>query len=257
MRDDMSKRTIVLLFILLFCCFAVKASADVSFINNIELHDKSITFTIHETYTFEDAVGFRADLDADDSGNVNASEVEVYRESYLLNHKAQFLEYVLIDNSSLPLEIDSTDLQFEGAEGLVDTSQLNVTTIVQYGANSTISEGNHSVWVLGHPLIDNMRFVLPAGMELVSYDGLDNASQSVQDGRVVLEGVSGIRSFMLEDKPAFEYAAYITMQKKSIYKNSFFLPLLIFIELILALAALYIYRINKINKIKKLNNSIS
>ncbi|GEM_PF-1300581 len=242
----MSKRTIILLFILFFCCFAVEASADVSFINNIELHEKSITFTINETYSFEDAMSFRGDLDADDNGNVNASEVEVYRESYLLNHKAQFLEYVLIDNGSLPLEIDSTDLQFKGAEGLVDTSQLNVTTIVQYGANSTISEGNHSIWVLGHPLIESMRFVLPDGMELVSYDGLDNASQSVQDGRVVIEGVSGIRSFAINDTPAFEYAAYVTMQKKPFYKSSFFLPLVVIIEVLLASIALYIIKNNKI-----------
>ncbi|WP_319507280.1 hypothetical protein [uncultured Methanolobus sp.] len=242
----MSKRTIILLFILFFCCFAVEASADVSFINNIELHEKSITLTINETYSFEDAMSFRGDLDADDNGNVNASEVEVYRESYLLNHKAQFLEYILIDNGSLLLEIDSTDLQFEGAEGLVDTSQLNVTTIVQYGAKSTISEGNHSIWVLGHPLIESMRFVLPDGMELVSYDGLDNASRSVQDGRVVIEGVSGIRSFAINNTPAFEYAAYVTMQKKPFYKSSFFLPLVVIIEVLLASIALYIIKNNKI-----------
>ncbi|WMW23169.1 hypothetical protein RE476_04890 [Methanolobus mangrovi] len=244
----MSKRTIILLFILFFCCFALKASADVSFTNNIEMHEESITFVIHETYTLDDALGFREDLDADNSGNVNASEVEVFKESYLSDRKAQFLEYVLIDNGSLPLNIDSADLQFEGADGMVDISQLNVTTIVQYGANSTISEGKHSVWVLGHPLIDNMRFVLPADMELVSYDGLDNASQSVQDGRVVLEGVSGIRSFMINDTPAFEYAAYVTIEEKSIYERSFFLPLLIIIEIILASIALYIIRMNKIKK---------
>ncbi|WP_129582592.1 hypothetical protein [Methanolobus psychrotolerans] len=244
----MSKRTILILFILLFCCFAAKASADVSFTNDIEMHERSITFTIHETYTLEDALDFRGDLDTDDSGDVNTSEVEVFRESYLLNRKAQLLEYIIIDNNSLPLEIDSIELQFEGAEGLVDTSQLNVTIIVLYDMSSTISNGAHNVWVLGHPLIDNMRFILPSGMELVSYDGLDDVSQSVQDGRVVITGVSGIRSFMMEDRPAFEYAAYVTMQKKPIYKSSFFLPLLVTIEVILASIALYIIRTNKINK---------
>ncbi|WP_407356210.1 hypothetical protein [Methanolobus sp. WCC5] len=246
----MSKRTILLLFVLLFCCFTAKASADVSFSNNIEMDEGSVTFTIHETYTLEDALDLREELDVDSSGNVDALEVGVFRENYLLNRTAQLLEYILIDNRSLSLEIDSVDLQFEGAEGPVDNSQLNVIITVQYSINSTISQGKHSVWVLGHPRIDNMRFVLPLGMELVSYDGLDDVSQSVQDGRVVLEGVSGIRSFTIEDRPVFEYAAYVTIQKKPIYKNSFFLPLLVIIEIILASTALYIIKKNKINNSK-------
>jgi hypothetical protein len=90
-----------------------------------------------------------------------------------------------------------------------------------------------------------MKFVLPKGMEVIFYDGLDEASRSSQDGRAVLEGISGIRSFVIEDKPAFEYAAHVTFQKDPFYKNSFFLPLLIVIEIILASIALYIIKMNK------------
>jgi hypothetical protein len=241
----MSKNITCLLLIIVCCGLIPHASAGASFTNHVELLDSSITFTVNEMYTDEDALTFREDLDTDDNGAIDASEVGEFRERYLSNGGAQFLGYVLVNNGSLQLTIDSIDLDFKNAEGPVDNSALNVTTTIQYGMDSIISTGEHSIWVLGHPLIDKMEFTLPRDMELVSYDGLDNTSESVQDGRVMLEGVSGIRSFMNEDRPAFEYAVFIKMQKEPFYKNSFFLPLLVIIEIILASIALYIIKGNK------------
>ncbi|WP_292464032.1 hypothetical protein [Methanolobus sp.] len=241
----MSKNTTCLLLIIFCCCLVSNASAGASFTNHIEMLESSITFTVNETYTDADALAFREDLDTDDNGTLDTLEIEDFRERYLSNGGAQFLEYIMIDDGALPLTIDSIDIQFVNAQGPVDNSTLSVTTTVQYSMSSVLSAGVHGVWVLGHPLIDNMEFVLPKGMEVVSYDGLDNTSQSVHGGRVVLEGVSGIRSFVIEDKPAFEYAAYVTFQKEPFYKGSFFLPLLVVIEIILASIALYIIKKNK------------
>jgi hypothetical protein len=211
----------------------------------MELSESSITFTVSEMYTDDDALAFREDIDTDDNGVIDASEVGEFRERYLSNGGAQFLEYVLVNNGSSQLVIDSIGIEFENAEGLVDTSVLNVTTTIRYSMDPMVSAEEHSIWVLGHPLIDKMEFVLPKDMELLSYDGLDNTSQSVYDGRVMLEGVSGIRSFMIEDRPAFEYAVLMKMQKEPFYKKNFVLPLLIIIEIILASIALYIIKNNK------------
>ncbi|AFV22689.1 hypothetical protein Mpsy_0478 [Methanolobus psychrophilus R15] len=241
----MSKNTTCLLLIIFFCCLVPNASAGASFTNHIELLESSITFTVNEIYTDADALAFRDDLDTDDDGILDALEIEYFRERYMSNGGAQFLEYILVDDGALQLAIDSIDIRFENAQGPVDNSTLSVTTTIQYSMSSVLSAGEHSIWVLGHPLIDNMKFVLPKGMEVISYDGLDEASQSVYDGRVVLEGISGLRSFVIEDNPAFEYAAHVTFQKEPFYKNSFFLPLLVVIEIILASIALYIIKKNK------------
>lgn len=241
----MSKNTTCLLLIIICCCLAPDASAGASFTNHMELSESSIIFKISEIYTDEDARAFREDLDEDNNGVIDASEVGEFRESYLSNGGAQFLEYVLVNNGSSQLLIDSIGMEFENAEGPVDTSVLNVTTTIRYSMDPMVSAEEYSIWVLGHPLIDKMEFVLPKDMELLSYDGLDNTSQSVDDGRVMLGGVSGIRSFMIEDRPAFEYAVLIKMQKEPFYKKSFVLPILIIIEIILASIALYIIKINK------------
>jgi len=240
----MSKKTIFL-FLIICCCFATNASAGALFTNTIELLEDSIIFTVHEVYTDEDALTFKEDLDKDGSGSVDFSEIEAFRQRYLSNGGAQFLEYVLMNNGSLQLTIDSIDLQFKDAEGPVNNSSMTVTTMIQYSSEPIVSGEEYSLWVLGHPLIDNMRFVLPADMKLISYDGLDNSSKSVENGHVVLEGVSGIRSFMIDDRPAFEYAVLLKIQKKSFYEHRLFLPLLILVEVLLAATALYIIRHNK------------
>ncbi len=241
----MSKKTILLLFVFFCCLFTANTSADVSYTNDIELFGDSIVFTVKDMYTDEDALAFRQDLDTDEDGYVDASELEAFRQNYMSNGGSQFLEYVLVDEGSIQLAIASFDMQFQGAQGPVDTSDLMVITTIQYNLGTPINKGEHSVWVLGHPLIDSMRFILPPGMEMISYDGLDEASYSVKNGRVVIEGVSGIRSFMAEETTTLEYAALIQMQKEPFYKKSFFLPLLLFIELVLASIALYIIKRNK------------
>ncbi|WP_135389870.1 hypothetical protein [Methanolobus halotolerans] len=241
----MVQKNIFLILIVLFCCFAIPASAEVSFTNDIDLYGDSVTFTLIETYTDENARDFRDEMDIDGDGVVNASETGKFEEDYLSNGGVQFLEYIMLDNGSVQLTIDSIGIHFEGAEGQVNSSVLNVTTTVQYGLDSTISSGEHSIWVLGHPLINKIELVLPDGTELVSYDGLDNSSQSFKGGRVVLEGASGIRSFMNGDMPAFEYAVHVDIREKPFYKNKYFLPILIIIEIMLASIALYIIRMNK------------
>ncbi len=241
----MSKNTTCLLLIIICCCLAPDASAGASFTNHMELSESSIIFTVSEMYTDEDARAFREDLDEDENGVIDVSEVGEFRKTYLSNGGAQFLEYVLVNNGSSQLVIDSVGMEFESAEGPVDTSVLNVTTTIRYSMDPMVSAEEYSIWVLGHPLIDKMEFVLPKDMELISYDGLDNTSESVDDGRVMLEGVSGIRSFMIEDRPAFEYAVLLKMQKEPFYKHSFFFPLLMIIEIILASIALYIIKSNK------------
>jgi hypothetical protein len=244
MRDDMSTKNI-LLFLIICCCLPVTVSAEVSFTNDIELYDDHIVFTVGETYTSEDALAFRENLDADNDGNVNVSEVEVFKEHYFSNRGEQFLEYIAVNDGSVGMSIESIEMKFDDATGSLDDSDLGVTTKVLYRLNSTLSSGEHKIWVLGEHRIEEVLFVLPAGVELVTYDGLDNATLSRQDNRVLLKGESGVTSYMIGDVQRIESASIIWIKKEPFYEHRLFLPLLILVEVMLGATALYIIKRNK------------
>ena len=240
----MRSRTILfllLLFLISNCTAIVSANAVYS--NDIIVSDDNILFTIEETYTDVDVQDFRLMLDSDGSGDVNMSEVEMFKKSHLISKKIELGGYILIDEGDVPLNLMSVEMDFENAQGNVNVSSpINVTTFVEYKLLSSISSGEHELWILGHPLIQKMEIMLPEGVIVVSSDGLENMTSSSNDGRVVLEGESGIRSFMVENRTVFEYATTVDMYKKPFYAESYFLPLLVFIEMLLAAFAIYIIK---------------
>ena len=240
----MRSRTILfllLLFLISNCTAIVSANAVYS--NDIIISDDNILFTIEESYTDVDVQEFRLMLDSDRSGDVNMSEVEMFKKSHLISKKIELGGYILIDEGDVPLNLMSVEMDFENAQGNVNVSSpINVTTFVEYKLLSSISSGEHELWVLGHPLIQKMEIMLPEGVIVVSSDGLENMTSSSNDGRVVLEGESGIRSFMVENRTVFEYATTVDMYKKPFYAESYFLPLLVFIEMLLAAFAIYIIK---------------
>lgn len=243
------KRIVNGLLIMLLCsCLVHVASANTTFTNVIELSDSSIELRIHEIYTDDDARGLREELDVDKDKFITTAELDKFREQYLSDSKAMFLEYVLVNNGSTRLDIESVELGFEAETWTTDDASMNVTCVVRYALEQGMSDEKNTIWVMGHPLIESMRFMIPGDMEVVSYDGLNEAVLKEQDGKVVLEGASGIRSFMNGDKQRMEYAAFVVLQKEPFYKNRFFLPLLAFIELVLLSIALYIIRKNKSKK---------
>ena len=117
----------------------------------------------------------RLTLDSDRSGDVNISEVEAFKESHLISKKIELGSYILIDEGDVPLGTISVEMEFENAQGDINiTSPINVTTFVEYKLLSPIPSGEHELWILGHPLIRNMKITLPDGMAVVSSDGLEN-----------------------------------------------------------------------------------
>ncbi|MCQ6963367.1 hypothetical protein [Methanolobus chelungpuianus] len=235
----------ILLFLIICCCLTATVSAEVSFTNYIELYDDKIIFTVGETYTSEDALAFRENLDADNDGNINVSEIELFKEHYLSNGGEQFLEYIAVDDGSVGLSIESIEMEFNDAAGSLDGSDLNVATKILYLLNSTLSSGEHKIWVLGEYRIEEVRFVLPAGVGLVTYDGLENATLTKQDNKILLKGESGVTSYMIGDVQRIESASIVWIKEEPFYEHRLFLPLLILVEVMLGATALYIIRHNK------------
>ena len=223
--------------------FTAIVSASAVYSNDIIVNDGNILFTINEVYTDVDVQEFRQILDFDGSGDVNISEVEAFKESHLISRKIELRSYIFIDEGDVSLETMSVEMDFENAQGDINiTSPINVTTFVEYKLLTPITSGEHKLWILGHPLIQKMEITLPEDVIVVSSDGLDNMTSSTYDGRVVLGGESGIRTFMVENRTTFEYATTVDMYKKPFYAESYFLPLLVFIEMLLAVFAIYIIK---------------
>jgi hypothetical protein len=104
-------------------------------------------------------------------------------------------------------------MQVSGAEGNVNTSEIKVTSNIVYSVPESLETGQHSIWVLGHPAIEKMSISLPAGMPLMNIDGIDELQTSCDSGRQVLEGRSGIRSFVVDGRQTFEYAVMVETGK--------------------------------------------
>jgi len=243
----MRSRTIsILLLLYILLSLTANVSADAVFTNDINITDR-ITFTINETYTEVDAREFRQALDADKSGNVTVTEVEQFKTTFLNTRSIEFGGYLLIDDGAVPLQIESVEMEFVNAGGNTTSDDpLNTTTLIRYNMQSPFPSGEHQLWILGHPLIQVMKITLPTDIDVVSVDGLDNMTTSTGNGRIILEGRSGIRSFMVNDRPTFEYATAINIYKKPFYAKSCFLLLLAITELLLAALALYMIKKQKV-----------
>lgn len=279
----MSKFIQLSMIFVIFLITILNASADVSFSNDIEISDESINLTITENYTGDDAEQFKNDFDINENGIVESSEISVFKSNFIANRADQFLEYVILDGEYSLLKIDSISMEFDGAAGNINDNELIIITAVSYGFNqsfsdvpqfygnfsklllvnvendmlsqslypSRLSSGDHNIWIIGHPSIRNIEISISDDIELVTYAGLENVTQRVGNGLNVLEGSSGIRSFMIDDRQILEYAVFLEISKESfydkkLYENESFLPMLVILELLLALSVFYIIIKNKI-----------
>lgn len=224
----MSKRSLFLIIVCLQLCFALTASGEATFSNDIVISDESVQFIIHEKYSGADAEELKSGLDINGDGSVNSSEVDSFIDSYDSGRKDQYSGYILLDNDDMTLSIDSFNIDFSGVEGNVNTSESSVTISIDYKMDSSLSRGNHNVWILGHPSIRSMKVMLPENALLLSYDGIENPIIHSDKKNVVIEGASGIRSFVVEGRPTYEYALSIDFSRSksiadmSVFDNSFF-----------------------------------
>ena len=215
--------------------------AEAVYENDVLLEKNSLSLTILETYNLNDASEFRASLDVDNDSQVTGPEVLSFKESYLASRTPQFMEYIIVNNGNVTLYMDSISMDLYNATGNITQDPLYVSTIINYGLTPELGAGDHSLWIIGHPLIERMRVQLPKGAVLVSSDGLDNMT-TLNTDPVILEGKSGIRNFMADNKSTFEYATTIEFHVPHLYEHGYVLPLLLGIELILIILVLYMRR---------------
>jgi hypothetical protein len=208
----MSKKSLLISLVVILS-FVPLSSADAIFTNELQVHDTSIDFTINEAYTGTDAEAFRLSLDADNNSIVSEEEVESFVDEFKRNSTGQYLSYVLIDDGNTALSLDSFNMDVSGAEGNVSTSEIKVTVNVVYGVPESLESGKHSLWVLGHPAIEKMSVSLPSEMIVTDIDGIDELQTSCDSGWQLIEGRSGIRSFVVDGRQAFEYAIMIETGK--------------------------------------------
>lgn len=230
-------------FIALFLLVS-QAMAAAVYENDVQLEKASLRLTIYETYNSTDASEFRSSLDSDNDSKVTEIEVASFKESYLASRSPQFMEYVKVDDGNITLYLDSISMDLYNATGAVTQAPLYINTTITYGLTSELGAGDHSLWVIGHPLIERMRISLPKDTILVSNDGLENVTtmKALRDDSVELEGKSGIRSFMAGNKSTFEYAANVEFRERKFYEHNYVLPLLVGMELLLVVFAIYMRR---------------
>ncbi|MDG6243194.1 MAG: hypothetical protein QCH31_02205 [Methanolobus sp.] len=208
----MSKKWILIIVVLLQSCLIITASAQSSFSNEIHIDNDGLDFIIYEKYSGTDAEGFRHALDIDGDGFVNSTEVDIFIDSLKRNRVSQYNDYIVIDSDETELSIESFDVVFGSAEGAISDDDMYVNISISYDMAPSFLSGTHNIWVLGHPAIDNMRITLPYKTLLLSYGGIEDSLVIVDSSRTVIEGSSGIRSFMNDGNQTFEYAVSLDIR---------------------------------------------
>jgi len=227
-------------FIALFLLVS-QAMAAAVYENDVQLEKDRLKLVILETYNLTDASEFRASLDTNNDSKVTELELSSFKKSYLASRSPQFLDYAEVDQGNITLYLDSISLELYNATGDVTQAPLYVNTTINYGLTPALESNNHSLWVMGHPLIERMRIQLPQDTILVSNDGLENVT-TLNTDPLILEGKSGIRNFMVGNKSTFEYAANVEFRERKFYEHNYVLPLLLGVELLLVVFALYMRR---------------
>ncbi len=230
-----------LIFSIALLFLVSQAMAEAVYENDILLEKNSLSLIIFESYNLTDSSEFRLSLDVDNDLHVTESEISSFRESYLASRTPQFMEYVKVDDGNVTLYMNSISMDLYNATGNITQDPLYVNTIIHYGLTPVLSPGDHSLWVMGHPLIERMRIQLPKAAVLVSGDGLDNMT-TLKPDPVILEGKSGIRNFMTDNRSTFEYATTVEFRVPHLYEHGYFLHLLLGMELFLIVLVLHMRR---------------
>ncbi|AGB49115.1 hypothetical protein Metho_0872 [Methanomethylovorans hollandica DSM 15978] len=229
------------IFLIALLLLVSHAMAEAVYENDVLLEKNSVSLTIFETYNLTDASEFRASLDSDNDSQVTEPEVSSFKGSYLASRSPQFMEYVKVDDGNVTLYMDSVTMNLYNATGKVTQDPLYVSTTINYGLTPQLGADDHFIWVMGHPLIERMRIQLPKGAVLVSSNGLENMT-TLETDPVLLEGKSGIRSFMADNRSTFEYATTVEFRDPYLYEHGYVLPFLLGVELLLIILVLHVRR---------------
>lgn len=215
------------------------ASAGFYYQDDIDLSGELITATITDMYTGGHAYEYRMEMSGMD-GTVNESD---YIQDMNITKKALdgFLaEYMKVDDTNpevLDFKVEAPD-----ALGDVSNESFEVTRHIVYKLPESLGAGEHVIWIIGNPAIEKRRIVLPEGVTLESAEGLKEMQQTETDGRIVLSGISGTSKYLNGTIPTFEFATVVTFSKKPWYFNRLVIPILMLMEGLLAIAALYSMR---------------
>ena len=209
-------RNIILIILILLA--SGTAAADITYRDRIDIHADTISVQITEIYTGGDANIIQKEIADDRSAFMQRSED---------NLAAWSTSYIIIDEDPSLLETQGIDVNVTNTS---DCFVINST--LGYGIMTPIDCGRHSIWIQGHPAIDERTIILPENMDMESIAGIKD-SIITKNSRIMITGASTTRKFMNNTRTTFEYATVVVIDKKPVYAHPWFLPLLGAIEIAL------------------------
>lgn len=212
------------------------ASADFYYEDDIDIMDDELSITIIDTYTSRHAYAYRMEISGAD-GMVDEDDYTRYMD-FTGNSLDTFLKEYIVVNGNEP-KLADIKVESSNALGGVSNESLELTRHIVYELSDTLDGGEHVVKIIGNPDVRKRRIVLPEGATLESVDGLKEMQQTETDGRIVLTGASATSKYMNGTIQTFEYMTIVTFSKKPWYFNRFVIPILIFMEGLLAIVAVY------------------
>ena len=230
------KAIVFFVFVLAMLLPVQLASADFYYEDDIDIMDDQISITITDMYTSGHAYAYRMEISGAD-GMVDEDDYTQYMD-FTKNSLDTFLkEYMVVDGNEP--KVADLNIESSNALGEVSNESLEVTRHIVYELSDTLDGGEHVVRIIGNPDVRNRRIVLPEGVTLESAEGLKEIQQTEANGRIVLTGASTTSKYMNGTIQTFEYVTIVTFSKKPWYFNRLVIPILMFMEGLLAIAAIY------------------
>lgn len=205
-----------LILIILILLIPGTAAADVTYRDHIDIHPSDIDVQITEIYTGDDYAIVQGNLADDRSAFIQRSKDGITTWSS---------SYIIIDDDPSLLQTKGVDVDVD-----VSDSLIVINSTLKYSVAVSLDCSRHSIWIQGHPAIDERTIILPENVDMESIAGIKDSSTMKEDGRIMITGASTTRKFMNNNRTTFEYATVVSIYKKPMYAQPWFLPLLAAIE---------------------------
>ena len=165
--------------------------------NNITVEEHGMVWDYNEEYDGSDSIFFKTHIDADlgnNDGFVSAWELlktDVKMRESMYTSIMKNMD-VKINNSAGAIHVVDVDssICYETLGKTHESAHLTNCYHVIYSFDDSLLNLGSNIWFLGEP-DTNVTIVMPFGVDIVSTDGIENATIIVQNNSAVISGTFG------------------------------------------------------------------
>ncbi|MCK5660038.1 MAG: hypothetical protein KAH86_01665 [Methanosarcinales archaeon] len=242
-----SKTLVLFMLISALLLFMPISSAEVQHKEDIDISSGKIIANITSVYTQKDAYDYRMEISGMD-GVVDNTDFKKFQQETKSSMAEYVTNHIIVDERNLKKLLSTIDVQ--GIMGEVNDDKLTIKTRIIYKNPYPLDVREHIMQINMRPGIVQYRITFPEGTKLESIDGVENVQKAEVGSRVILDASCEEHTYLNNADPTSDHMTTIKFSKKPWYFSRLTLPVLLIIQIMLGVGAVYSARtdLNKVSK---------